>query len=450
MSNHFYLILLYLVEWLLFLYVWKKFKKVFFSPSFYTVSVFIVATSLCLYCANFWDVIFYPISFVCISCGLLVMIFAESAAYVNSKKIVDFHCYLIKLPNVIKIGLAFYCIIATFLYWNEIRKIGLAHSMTPTEAIANVKADFESYEKNFNPIIRQGYKMVMAIAYIFTYAFINNYYICKKKIKECFWLIIPMLSCIVINLVSGSRGDMLRMFLLYLFAYYISKWQASSWRKQPTKKILKIAIPIFTILLSIFFMARLFVKVDTDSQKKIGGPVEYLAYYIGSPIQVFNLHAEEIQEKGQINENASFGYLTFSGLYSLLTKAEVLEAKDANAPKVGWGFVYVGGNSNAAGNVDTILAFPYADFGFFGMCIYIYIIYYLFSYFFYRKIIYKDMSVRYVKNVILFSFFFYEIEMAFYCDVTYQMLSQTGFLQLIVLLILTHCIIKPKYFVSIK
>lgn len=449
MERYIYLVFLYIVEWLLFLYSFKKFHGVVFSPSIYTTGVFLVSTSLCLYCVNFWQIHFYPITFIILSCGLGVVVIAESLFF--KKKSIKQHVdkYMIKIPSSVKIGLAIYCLIATFLYFREVQNIGLAHSMAVNEAIANVKEDWETYENQFNPFVRQGYKMVMAIAYCYTFIFVNNYNVCKRKLSESFWFIIPLFCGIVINLISGSRGDMIRMLLLFLFTFYICNWQSTQWKVQPTKRIVKVALPAFAVVLAIFFSARLFVKVNVENQKDIGGPVEYLAYYIGSPIQVFNIHAEQLRKHVDVNASASFGVSSFGGVYSLLQNLKVLGKKDVQGCKVGVGFEELGGNSNAAGNVDTMFSCPYVDFGFWGMCLYVFIIYSVFSYFFYRKILYEPLNLRYIKNFILFSFFYYEVEMSFYSDVVNLIISQTGILQFICLLVLMHYVVRPKYLVKI-
>ena len=312
-----------------------------------------------------------------------------------------------------------------------------------------MKEDWETYENQFNPFVRQGYKMVMAIAYCYTFIFVNNYNVCKRKLSESFWFIIPLFCGIVINLISGSRGDMIRMLLLFLFTFYICNWQSTQWKVQPTKRIVKVALPAFAVVLAIFFSARLFVKVNVENQKDIGGPVEYLAYYIGSPIQVFNIHAEQLRKHVDVNASASFGVSSFGGVYSLLQNFKVLGKKDVQGCKVGVGFEELGGNSNAAGNVDTMFSCPYVDFGFWGMCLYVFIIYSVFSYFFYRKILYEPLNLRYIKNFILFSFFYYEVEMSFYSDVVNLIISQTGILQFICLLVLMHYVVRPKYLVKI-
>ncbi len=450
MERYIYLLFLFGWELILLCYAWKKFNKVFFSPSLYTLSVFAVSTLLCIYCINYWQIHFHPIAFWVIGLGLLTMVIAESCSF-RRKRIKEgkSDTYIFRLPSIVKIGLSLYCVLATFLYYREIQNIGLAHAMGMNEAIANVKEDWELYESQFNPIVRQGYKMVMGIAYCFTFIFVNNYNVCKRKFSENFWYILPLFCGVGINLISGSRGDMVRMLLLFLFTYYICKWQATNWKVQPSRQIIKVALPAFAAVLSIFFMARLFVKVDVENQKNIGGPVEYLAYYIGSPIQVFNIHAKQLEQHRDKNSNATFGVSCFGGMYSLLKNLNVLDKSDIKSNRVGVGFAEIGGDSNAAGNVDTIFACPYVDFGLIGMCIYIFIIYAVISYFFYRNILYERMSMKYIKNFIIFSFFFYEIEMSFYSDVIYLIFSQTGILQFICLWILMHYIIRPKYLVPV-
>ena len=447
MDNHINLVLLIMFELCLMFITLRRFNRCLFSPSVLTISLFLISSLLCFYCRFYWDIVFYFETFIVVSLGLLFIFVAEIFAKKNQiNHIENGNIYLIELPNSIKIIISIYSVVATILYFYEIWKIGIAQNMLIGEAIANVKEDFSSYEDSFNPIIRQGYKMVIAIAYIFTYFFVNNYVICKQKLRVSFWYILPLFSGICINLISGSRGDMLRLVLLFLFFYYMWLWQKNYWQKRPNINLVKIAIPVLTIMLSIFFLARLFVKVDIESQERVGGPIEYLSYYIGSPLQVLNIHINQITNHPNANEATSFAYCTMNGIYDFLIKNNFIDKTSINRPKVGFGFEYIGGESNAAGNVDTILSQSIIDFGIIGMCVYVFVIYYLISRYFYRNVLYKSMSDKSVKQIILFSFFYYIVEMSFYADCTGQVLSQTGVLQFICLLFLVRFLIKPQYF----
>lgn len=447
MNNYIFLLLLLLYEFFLLCIVWRKLNGCLFSPSLYTVSVFIVSTSLCVYCIDYWDIIFYPETFIVISLGLTSVVIADIKSY--PKNIVipsEITINLISIPNKFKISLSIYSVIATVLYLREIYNIGLANSLLLGEAISAVKEDFSYYEDHFNPIIRQGYKLVMAIAYIYTYIFINNYIVCKQKLIKSFWFIIPLISGICINLISGSRGDMLRLVLLFLFAYYMSVWQANFWQEKPNSRLLKISLPIITSMLAIFFMARLFVKADIDAQERIGGPVEYIAYYVGSPIQVLNLHTKKLSDAHNPNPDIPFACCTMSGLYNIASNWGFVDKSQLKKQVIGIGFEELGGDSNAAGNVDTFFALSRIDFGILGMCIYSFILYYLISKFFYRNIIFKDMTCQNVRNFLKFSFFYYIVEMSFYSDCTVQILCQTGILQYITFIILLKLLIIPQYF----
>jgi hypothetical protein len=55
-----------------------------------------------------------------------------------------------------------------------------------------------------------------------------------------------------------------------------------------------------------------------------------------------------------------------------------------------------------------------------------------------------------MKNFVVFSFFFYEVEMSFYSDVVNLIFSQTGILQFICLIFLIHYIMRPKYLVRLN
>lgn len=431
-----YLYILFAWEIILFMFCWNKFRHNLFSPSTISLIVFLLGTYLNIQCIDFWDIIFYPQTLLVIGLGLLTMVIAESFAY-RPAVIRKSNFKLIKVSPALQWIMAISSVIASLLYYRAMLNLGASLGFGGAEAIGYIKENYGEGNIQINPIVRQGYKFVIALAYISIFLFSNNYFVCKEKLRKCILLIVPYFSGFFINIASGGRTDMMRLIVVGGLIIYTQFWQASNWKRKGNAKILKVSLPIILLASFIFFGARLFVKSNTDAQAQMGGPLEYFAYYIGSPIQVLNLHLNEIKNVGIDRENATFGSNTFVSVYEMLG----VKTKGTN---VGSGFIYVGGDSNAAGNVQTIFGPSYLDWGLFGMCIYVFLLYFLISLFWYRKIQSSTFNRKNVIKLMAYSYVFFIPSLSFYDDGLKWLIGQTGILQFIVIMLFTYFITRKE------
>lgn len=438
--TNFYLYLLLLVEFLLLIISVKKFNKDFFSPSIYSIFVFLVSTILNIYCIDLWNIHFSSDTFMVIAFGLLSMLIAESIISGISPKHTKANDYGFKylyISNTTKWVMALICVVCTFLYYREIKRLGLQMGIGSMSAIGAIKENYGDYGITMNPFVRQGYKVVIALSFISNF-YLCNHILCKIPFKRLLPLIIPFICAVIISILGGGRSEMLRQLITFVFMYYIQYQQKSNWQRKPNRKIFKILLPGMVVLLTLFFSMRLVVKENTEGQLDIGGPVEYLSYYIASPVEVLDIHVQE-REKYRTGYNFNLNAQALSGIRELLG----IKTKDTSN-SFGSGFSYLGDN-NYAGNVDTIFGPPHLDFGLIGMMCYVFFIYYIYSYVYYKKILRRKFNYKFASTLIFYSYFFYEVILCFYSDCTYLLLSQTGILQFIVLWIMCRLLVRSSF-----
>ena len=441
MINNTYLFFLLIVEIMLLMISIKRIGKDIFSPSIYSLGVFLVCTCLTIYCIRPWKIHFAFATFEVIALGLITMVVSEMLFYRS-------HHYdgknsgfkILNIGKKTKWIIAIICIVCTFLYYREIRRLGTMMAINSLGAIGAVKENYGDFGITMNPFIRQGYKVVIALSFISNFYFCNNI-LNKRPLKELIPLIIPFFCAVVISLLGGARSEMLRQLLTFAFMYYVQYRMQSNWKAKPNKKIIKFLVPSMAVLLVFFFSVRLVIKENGDAQKSIGGPIEYLSYYIASPIEVLDIHVQEI-EKHNPEYASILASQPFDGIRELLEPFGIrLKARNHT---YGWGFAYLGDN-DYAGNVDTIFGPPHMDYGLLGMIIYVFLIYSIFNYVYYRKILYGKFNYNFASTLIYYSFFFYEVILCFYSDCTYLILSQTGFLQFFVLWLFCRLLVRSSF-----
>jgi oligosaccharide repeat unit polymerase len=305
-----------------------------------------------------------------------------------------------------------------FIVLNALDNIGEAKEIMTTD-------DF-----NINPVIKQGYKIVVAEAYICGFLLVYNLLNKKEKLKSCL-LAIPVICGMGISVCGGNRVEILKIISGILFFYYILDQVMCGWKSRPNIKLIKITMPIVVVFIAMFSFLRTVTKADPTVQDNMGSVVDYTAYYGGSPIQVLNLKIHRGIDNWRTNY---FARQTFSGVYDFLAKHHMMELPHARYGSM----VYVGGDSNASGNVDTIFGRTYNDFGLFGMAAFIFGLYYYFSRFYYRHIYRHPISKsKDIYRLIMYAFFYsIVIVFAFYDTTVYFIFSQTGVLQILVLLFL--------------
>lgn len=421
------------VELLYLIFCWKRFRHELFSPATITVCVFIFSTILNIYSIQLWRIDFQIETFLLISIGLLFIIFGDERGLLSKRQklLSSPKEILYRCPRLIQLFIACITCVLTFLYYREMLAFIVANALANIGEAKEVAILGDNIE--MNPIIKQGYKIVVAESYICGFIFINNRIIFKDKLKNNILLLIPIFCGILISICGGNRIEILKIISSLFFIYYILYQRKYGWKKKPNKQLMILCVPCGILFLFAFSALRFVTKADMGAQENMGDIYQYIAYYGGSPIQVLNLKIEQGIENWRTNY---WGGLTFSGIYEFLHSIGITGMVKTKLSSM----IYVGGDSNASGNVYTIFGRTYSDFGFFGTCVFVFLLYYYFSKYYHHKIKYSYHNIK----LIIYAFCFSNvIFFAFYDTCLYTILCQTGILQILVIYIL--CKLQLKY-----
>lgn len=426
----------------LWIYILKKTSGEIFSCSALTAITVAVGVCLLYIQSLVWHIGILDKTTMLLSLGLFSAAVGDLFAfYLYKRKNVRGK---IKCDNIVywkvrflKIICLFY-VLATFLYAHEITKLGQSLGFDDLSAIGEVKANMK--ELYMNPLIKQMYKLVTAGSYIHSLIFANNVFLAHRKVKkECMHLV-PFICTIIITLASGGRLNIFKVMVGFLLISYLILRESSNWRKLYISKIVKIGIPLFLVFVLLFSAVSLIVKNNASNREKVE-TFEYISYYAGSPIQVFNLRVADGRDKWKYER---FGNYTLSGLYDILGFDG-----DIKSTKIGNGMMYLGGNSGKAGNAHTAFCSAYLDFGTFGMAIFMFLTYFLFGRYYYKNIVTTYSSYLRNKRLLIYVYCYVSvIVLAFYDGCYYILLSTTGLLTLLVLLVMYWFYFKKLIVVS--
>lgn len=380
------------------------FKGDIFNPATISSLGFLVSTLLALYCSNVWNFVISESTVLVISLGLFSMTVGEAVSrkiririnkgttnYMNNGSI--YGIKTIYLNPSVRIALVVIIVLCTMLYGLESYRVGLLNGGSTLNAFAYMKSAYfnEGLDK-MNFFIRQGFKVVMAGAYISAFMFANNFLVLKESFLKNSSYMICMVCGFAITIFSASRTEMLRIALAVLLDFALL-WKMNHERtrkqnKKSTRIVLKKMAPIFIVVLVIAFAARAVVKTS-GGVSNATSIVYYLAYYIGSPIAVLNTKIS----------------MAFSNSTLLLGSSKAVPE-----------FVYLG-RLSYGGNVATICWASLYDKGLLYMMFRIFVLYLIGGYCY--KII-SNYSVNSARNnikIILFSFIYYIYAMSYYSDI---------------------------------
>lgn len=398
-------VLILIIVSLIFIIVCLKNKKCsLYMPSM--ISLISIFFGIIFYFVGYenWDNNLNNHTFLYLFLLILVLFLISFLSKRKSIKCIKENQVIFSINKLVLLHIVFLAL--TFLYFIEILKCGINNGISFFQAISFVKENYQN-GIGFNPIVRQFYKLVYANAIINCYLFVDC--LIKNKFHfniRIFLFFLNILLGFIINILSGSRGDILKLSSIILFFYaIISQFTFNNYFKN-RKKVLVITICISISLLIIFYFVRNIVKSFSNGSNELAF-FDYFSYYFGSPVEVLNI---KIQKGIDIYKTQFFMGNTFESLYEAIF----------DDFKTAYSHVYLG-NYDFGGNVSTILGRLLMDLSAPFAFIFIVLFYFISNYFFSHF-----MNGKY--SIIILGYIFPIFIFAFYDFILYQYLSITGIL----------------------
>ena len=388
------LIFLIIIECFLIYLNSRVFKYDLLSPASISAIAFLGATTLALYCHRVWEINLSGLTLMAITLGLLTMTLGEALGR-HVKVVYHPREYISDIepitPNSNRVFvLTVIVVVATLLYGVNAYRVGLMNGGSGLNAFAYMRNAYTGGGPKMNPIIRQGFKLIMASSYISCFVLANNCLVLRRRSKDNVSYVIIISCSIIVTIFSGARTEILRIISALLLDYALV-WRTyyGKSNKRSTKYVIKKFIPLAVIVAVIAFLSKSFVKKTGVATSQVTSIIYYIAYYVGSSIAVLNI---------KIN-------MAFSGL-------DILSGSKVKIPE----FVYLG-NLDYGGNVGSILQTKLISSGLIVMLMWIFGIYFVGGVI-YKRINY-DIRVRSQQPILLllFSSWYYVFTMSYYADI---------------------------------
>lgn len=332
------------------------FKKDVLSVSFISCIVYALST-LAAYISykidgswNYVDIhqetaMYVIISVICIGVGeFIIRKILKSSDDKNQEKI-----ELIKVTDLkILICIAF-LLVTFFLIYKDMCQI------TNTTGISKVINAYKQNSAMYNDsdnieqisfLYTQMYRVSIAMGIIFLYIYINNMcYNCKLKYN--FRFILPVVISVFISMLLGGRSAIMR-FIVATFIFFMIIYR----RKKKIKllKFVRIGIMILIVVLPLFYM--LLGAIGQTTQNNF---VDYMTFYLGSPIPGFDEYLEIYSKYRRVSQN--FGENTFIGIQQILYKFHIIDYYNIYQSE------WLDFNNGLKSNVFTGIKTYFQDFG---------------------------------------------------------------------------------------
>lgn len=415
-----------------------------FTPAFIAMAMFFIATLCIVFNKELWSVTYSSNTFVIVVSGFLSIFFADLCAkFLSGYKFKSNHKGKISVPDSLEIPQNISCVITVVMILGLIeqglelyRMKGLLDSVAFLNLIGMVKES----DLNFTVIGKLFYQTNNILMSICLFVFAYNCGTVKKN-KGTILYLLPSAVGFFNLVITGSRSILYRAIFIFIITYVISYRQHKSVTAAKATKILIKRIMIPMIVITVFFYAlRTVTKASTASGSRTF--IEYITYYIGSPLYIFNKYI--LDPTSVTNGSDYFGGLTFAGFYNSLFNFGFI-----NKPVQDLNFVHVGALNNdyyVGGNEYSLFMRPYDDFGIVGMLIFIFILFFVFSYVYYHTLFKENGSNKFFWTLLIYSYFFYIIVMSFYYPFTVQESKIMNLVYMLIMVIAFKIIVHRKYY----
>ena len=388
----------------------------YFAPPVMTIAVVLIGTMMVIPSYQLWNVrissqtiAVIVTGFVCCCVGGCIAKQIIRASKTQSKRI---ECTFIHWHKSMESTALFITILLTLLYMYDALRVGRLYGGSGLGAIGYMKAAYMSGSQGpkMNIFIRQGFKVVMALAYISTYYFVNNVFIMKEKVSKNLTYLISFVCGCVITIFSGSRTEIVRIITALILDYVVLTRLNSGYNSSKNQigiiDIIKRFAPVLIVGVIAGFLSRGVVKTANTGGSDITSIIGYASYYIGSPIQVLNIK------------------LTYFS-----TIKELLFGTQNSIPE----FVYLG-RLDYGGNVATIFGSCIQYNGLIKMMLYLLIVYSIGTGFYYHLYSYTANTRRCGRRTIVYSYCYFIFTMAYYSICTIVLLQASNLIILFLII----------------
>jgi oligosaccharide repeat unit polymerase len=430
-----YLYLLLATEFFLLTFAFVITKMDYISPSVVTCAMFTLSTLCVIYNETYWDVHFTGMTYVVVSSGLLVIILTEFFVQNVTKRKrywIDIEKKRqetsVEVSNILYEVFIIFCVILTFVFIREIRRLG----GFGLSAISNVKNDDDL---NISVVAKIALRIMRGVPYPCLYIFAHNVILCGDKIKNNIKLLVPVLLSLIVIFFGGSRAPYVYIAIAMVIYILMFDRYKNGWRNVDVRKYIKYIIPAIVIFMFVFVWTRSIVKGHEFSST----PLEYITFYFGSPIHLLNkiLPNTSYTFKNYTLFGANCFTLFYEELYKFGLVKEYIPFNDTSFIAVGGGFV-------GGGNVYTMFANSYHDFGFLGMLLFCCIFYGIIDYVYYAKIKYNKCLCNHDTTLLVYGFLYYLVFLNFYTTMSAFLKFQT-ILEILVMVMIYKMLKKLKF-----
>lgn len=417
-------IILFIIEFLLLMFVVISTSFDYTCPSFLTLIMFSLSTLSLVYNHANWDVRFHFTTFAIIVCGLLTLVLVDLSVSSRYQKLRElrkdsgFEKVESERPWVndgaMKTIILVSSVLMMLLYLRDVRSIG--RLLSSTSLLSSIGAVQQS-EFHTGAIATICLRIGYALSNLYAFIFCHNVILSRQKIRKNLYLLVAMLTGVVSTFFSGSRSLLLGTVFAFIFFLITFSRIRGGWKEIKINRYLKYIIPAGIIFILVFYGFRNVIK---NRQYSVG-LLDYITYYIGNSQQLLNVATQDLSAAWPISGSYP-GLYTFQFLYNELAGYRILSVPT----HISSNFMRMGGSGVLTrGNVYTLFGEPYHDFGFIGMLVFVALFYYIFCHFYYKYIRNWHNREKNKRVLLVFGSMYYYIVLTFYTTPTVWFKIQT-------------------------
>lgn len=397
------LILLFLTEIIIFFMAFMVSDRDILSPSCTVTAMFVVGTAFAIGNISKWSIQYSFEAYSIIASGLFTFLITEliiktiygkkvsSNTASNVSRDVAKH---IEMRTWVIVAFIAFNLATSLWYFREVRRIvggassiGLMFARYRNLGVDNLAG---KTTETVGGILNQLLKVVKASGYVGVFILLKYLFfeVYRKKSKIILFVAL-IITSLIPNIMVASRGGILTFLADVLIVYYIIWHQKNGWWRNISMKIVRYGILAIALGIPLFYYSAFLM-----GRRNSLNIMDYVATYIGGPIQLFNLYVQSPIEAN------FFGEESLVGIHKVLEVLGIGKASTSyNLESRMLG--------NIGSNVYTFFRRPLHDFGLIGMYVFTILVALLFCYIYYKKIKNRDRDKNVDIWVLIYGYLFY-------------------------------------------